>query len=136
MKNIILPILLFITSTSFSWKKEKEVNTSLLINHWVLIKTKERVDGEYNYNNYTYVELILEKEERYKWIHDENNYEMGSWKIKNTHLGFRATEFNGAVQEGTSYSFNWEIIELDKNKLTLRVQGRHGFVYYYYEPYN
>lgn len=133
MKNIIIIIIIFLTSSIFA--QTTATLDKNICKHWMLIKRKTGNDNYYNSSSGAYKELVLNCDGNYERKSSSYNTS-GNWVVSYDSLGFYQTLENGIPSVSKGYNFAWIIVEVDQSKLILKIKGKHGFEYYYYEPKN
>ncbi|MBI2280162.1 MAG: hypothetical protein HYU68_05685 [Bacteroidetes bacterium] len=126
-------MILIFTSSIFA-QKTVELDKNLC-KHWILTMRKTGNEDYHNSSSGAYKELILKCDGNYERKSTSYNTS-GSWYISNNALGFHQTIENGLSSVSNGYNFAWIIVEVDQSKLVLKIEGKHGFEYYYYEPKN
>ena len=137
MKQTITILFIIASIICFSQNREGEISKitidTNLYNYWILAKQKSNNENWQNFNTGAYSKLIFLSTGSYIRL-SENGYDAGKYIIKDKFIGFLQTESDGIKKQFDNYIFRWEIIELNKMYLILRIKGRGGYEYYYYKP--
>ena len=133
VNNFTFIYLLFLILNNNVFAQKQINNNKLLYQHWILQTTQEFINESKNADCFSPYRNLIIMENGFYILSDAQNYSFGKWKVLENKLGLQVLNQGSEEIINMPYDFSWIIDEITEEKITLKIQGRHGYVYYFYK---